>query len=136
MDQGIGRESQTSILVVDDQLIQRALVVAQLEALGYIEILTAADPEEALLTVQHRPFSLCITDNRMPEPGDGIRLIKQYPNAFKTPFIIRSADLQEVAGDIARLRDNGLVIGILPKPNTISGLKRVIDEVTGLAERL
>lgn len=129
MTEGIEHESKRSILVVDDQLPQRALVVAQLEALGYSEILTAADPEEALLIAQGRPFGLCITDNRMPEPKDGIRLIENYPDASETPFVIRSADLGEVAGDIARLRGNGLVIGILPKPSTISGLKRVIDEV-------
>lgn len=133
MTEVIERSPQKTILIVDDELYQHGLLSAQLKALGYDEILIATSREEALPIATTRKPDLCITDNSMPNSGDGIRLIEQYPNAYETPFIIRSASLEDITGDIARLRDQGLVIGTLRKPNNMVNLGRVIDEVTTLS---
>ena len=53
------------ILVVDDEAVQRDLLKGFLTKKGY-EITTAASGEEALDLFSRIPFSLVLTDQKMP----------------------------------------------------------------------
>ncbi len=73
------------ILVVDDNEINRDIIVARLEANGY-ETLQAADGEEALVAVkQHRP-DLVLLDVMMPNL-DGIEACRRLKSDAALPFL-------------------------------------------------
>ena len=73
------------ILVVDDNEINRDIIVTRLEAHGY-ETLQAADGEEALAAVkQHRP-DLVLLDVMMPKL-DGIEACRRLKSDAALPFL-------------------------------------------------
>ena len=63
-----------SILVVDDTLSMRKMVVAVLQPAGY-EVEEAGDGVEALELAKDRLFDLVVTDQNMPRM-DGVSLIR------------------------------------------------------------
>ena len=67
--------SQTpSVLVVEDEIVTRAHVVAILTAAGY-DVVTAEDGADALVLLGQRPFDLILSDIVMPVL-DGLRLLE------------------------------------------------------------
>jgi DNA-binding NtrC family response regulator len=75
------------ILVVDDEIISRAMLESHLLSRGY-DVITAASGEDALAGLAKQPVSLVISDLVMPGM-DGIQLMQaakaHYPNL---PFIV------------------------------------------------
>ena len=53
------------ILIVDDEQVQREMLAGFLKKKGY-EIETAADGKAALALFHEKPFSLVLTDHKMP----------------------------------------------------------------------
>lgn len=88
--------AQTSVLVVDDFAVMRDLVVHQLSLLGYTDVHTASNGEDALRLLASRPFALVLSDWSMPGMS-GLELLQQLratPSLAKLPFILVTAEIQ------------------------------------------
>ena len=69
-----------SILVVDDEALLREYVCMILKEAGYA-VAEAGNPDEALMLLAVRSFSIVISDIQMPE-GDGLTLLKTIRRKF------------------------------------------------------
>ena len=68
--------SEAKVLIVDDESALREIFAKWLASVGCGEVCTAVDGEDALATLQARPFDLMISDVRMPRM-DGITLVRR-----------------------------------------------------------
>jgi PAS domain S-box-containing protein len=80
---------EVAVLCVDDDSQQLELTSTYLQRLdSQLEVLTATDPETALVHVQERPIDCIVSDYKMPEM-DGVEFLREvradYPNL---PFIL------------------------------------------------
>jgi two-component system, NtrC family, response regulator len=78
--------SKSRVLVVDDDASLRRVVQVQLEQEGYL-VSAAASAQQALSSLQVRPFDLIITDLRMPDLS-GLELLKQVRSQYPQTVII------------------------------------------------
>ena len=112
---------KTSILVVDDNLTMRDLLVDTLDAIGYLPT-GASDGSEALQKLKEEKFDLIITDIMMPGI-DGIALLKKvrkdYPN-LPVLFITGVATPE--------IMDQASPDGFLAKPFRISHIEQLIED--------
>ena len=65
------------ILVVEDDAIQREIILDQLETSGYEEAIGMEDGVEAYAYVAENPADLIISDWNMPNM-DGLELLKKF----------------------------------------------------------
>ena len=80
-----------TILIVDDELLNRKLVAGALEAAATYELLEAVDGVEAQAILLERPVDVVVTDLMMPRL-DGLGLLRWAVDACPGPtFIIHSA---------------------------------------------
>jgi two-component system chemotaxis response regulator CheY len=75
------------ILVVEDEKIPRQSIVGMLKALGFEDILEAADGLEALTIIQKQHPHIILSDIEMPNL-DGIALLERIRN-LKNPCSIK-----------------------------------------------
>lgn len=82
IDQTISKSSSTlsTILVVDDNEINRDLLSRQIEAQGY-QAVTAADGKQAIAMIQTGDYDLILLDIIMPEL-DGYEVLKWIRNSY------------------------------------------------------
>jgi two-component system OmpR family response regulator len=116
-DGAIGR-----VLVVDDDVDVRAMLFAALSDEGY-EVITAADGEEAINAVRHRPPDVILLDLMMPRVS-GWGFCERYarepgPHA---PIIVITA----VASQVVRMPEQGIA-RILPKPFSVDAVLRHVE---------
>ncbi|HVP78813.1 MAG TPA: hybrid sensor histidine kinase/response regulator [Thermodesulfobacteriota bacterium] len=78
--------NQEAILVVDDEVDVGAMVSKIINLMGH-EAVTAVNGKEALEILKSRPFSIMITDVKMPEM-DGLELMKVVRDQFPGMYII------------------------------------------------
>ncbi len=78
--------SQETILVVDDEADVGEMVSKIINLMGH-EAATALNGKEALQILRNRPFSIMITDVKMPEM-DGFELMKAVRDQFPGTYII------------------------------------------------
>lgn len=88
----------THVLVVDDALMVRKLVIKCLNEMGFQNIQEANDGKKALDLVLYarNPIGLIICDWNMPEM-DGVELLKKIRSTAKiakTPFIMLTSNSQ------------------------------------------
>lgn len=89
-----------TILCVDDQLINRRLLAAVLEAEGH-RVLTAEDGIQALLILRSTPVDAVVSDILMPRM-DGYRLcaeVRRDPKLDKIPFVFYTATYNSPADE-------------------------------------
>ncbi|MCS6838873.1 MAG: response regulator [Bdellovibrionaceae bacterium] len=93
---------ETVFLVVDDMPTMRELVKAQLNSLGYFEILEAEDGEKALnkfLEAQNgaKPVGVIISDWNMPHVSglDFLKQIRGNPQFQNIPFILLTSESEK-----------------------------------------
>ncbi len=123
MNEDIEHKPQKTILVVDDEELMRRLVQNSLARLNCI-ILEAISPEEALLVYETRSvgklpgLDLLITDIRMPNPRQGIELIKaMVKRGYKGSAIIMSGTMEDyMQSDAEEFSFQGLQVVRLQKP--------------------
>ncbi|OGP99364.1 MAG: hypothetical protein A2026_07220 [Deltaproteobacteria bacterium RBG_19FT_COMBO_46_12] len=80
------RVEKERILVVDDETSVREMVSKIVNLIGH-EAVTTGSGKEALEILKNEPFSIMITDIRMPEM-DGFELIKAVRSHFPDTYII------------------------------------------------
>jgi CheY-like chemotaxis protein len=86
------RPTGRSVLVVDDEPVQRKLAALRLGALGYV-VETAADGQEALSCARHKPPDAIVSDVLMPTlDGFGLcRAVRQDPRLAGVPVVLVSS---------------------------------------------
>ena len=87
-------DKEIIILVVEDDEIQREIVLDQLEIAGYEEAIGMEDGVEAYSYLEENPADLIISDWSMPNM-DGLELLKKIrsnPSLQTLPFIMLTAN--------------------------------------------
>jgi CheY-like chemotaxis protein len=89
-------QRNASILVVDDQATMREIITQQLKYLGFLDVHTAGNGEEALRLLDSQPFQLVLSDWSMPTMSglDLLRQVRQRPTLQSLPFVLITAEIQ------------------------------------------
>jgi CheY-like chemotaxis protein len=125
--------NSNTVLVVDDDPFQCALIAMQLNSLGWNNVLIAGNGAEALTQFsQHQPrIQLIISDLSMPDM-DGLELMRHLAErGFCGGFIVLSGMQNEILSGAAELATaHGLdVLGCLSKPCEIAKLQPLLEKV-------
>ena len=95
---------ETNILVVDDSLNIRRMIVETLQKMGFSKISTAGEANDAMdkLTKsfdQGTPFTLILSDLNMPGPSglDFLQNLKGIENYKSIPFILVTTESEKGA---------------------------------------
>ncbi len=82
--------TSTSVLVVDDSLTVRNIVVKHLKGLGFTDVDVAEDGNLALEQIRQKQYGLLISDWEMPNmSGDEfLKTVRQDPKCMKMPIIM------------------------------------------------
>ncbi|MGK4006448.1 response regulator [Sorangium sp. So ce1036] len=120
-----------TVLVVDDQRENRAVLVAMLGALGF-EMAEAAGGEEALEAASERRFDLVITDLAMPglDGWETMRRLRQAPDREGMTIFASSASV--FLSDQHRSLDAG-ADDFIPKPIDLEELLQKVERHLQLA---
>jgi signal transduction histidine kinase/HPt (histidine-containing phosphotransfer) domain-containing protein len=129
--------SGLNILVVDDNIVNRRVCVAQLQKLGVWSISEAEDGRQAIAAAQNQAFDLILMDVQMPEI-DGLQATEQIRRSrtnSKQPRIVGLT-----ASSLSEEREKCLGAGMddkLTKPMRIDELKAVLKATVkiGSADR-
>ena len=123
--------SSPRILVVDDEIYIRDLLVKALGNLGYESVDSASDGADAWEALQKKSYCLVITDQKMPRVA-GLELIERMRSAgMLQPVILISGTMptEEVN------RNPGLrVDAMLPKPFTVAKLSATMEKLLEATE--
>lgn len=110
----------STILVVEDEVLIRAMVGELLRDEGYI-VIEAGNAEEAMTILATKAPDLIVTDVRMPGELDGIALTAMIRETDKSvPIILTTTHLVELAG----LLDSRT--HFFPKPYSLTALTELI----------
>ncbi|WP_225411721.1 sigma-54-dependent transcriptional regulator [Stigmatella hybrida] len=114
--------SPARILAVDDDPHARDLLRRLLGTLG--EVMQAAHPEGAVERLtEDGPFDLVLTDMAMPNPGDGLRVLKEVKTRLPdTPVIVVTA-FGNVEGALDSIQQGAF--DYLAKPFDVDAIMRV-----------
>jgi DNA-binding NtrC family response regulator len=114
-----------TILIVDDNANMSALLSEMLEVFEY-ESELAADGAEALEKLDAGPFSMVITDMRMPHMS-GLQLLKQVRTRYpKMPVVLISGySVSDVEGDSEGTKPDGF----LAKPFMMSDIEELLNSL-------
>lgn len=123
---------ETHILVVDDSLNIRRLVVDNLNRLGFKKITTAEDANEAMKKLNasyetENPVKLVLSDLNMPGPS-GLDFLKQVRSvtSFKTlPFLLVTTESEK--GAVIEAAMSG-VSAYIVKPFNLETLTKRLGE--------
>lgn len=121
----------THVLVVDDSLNIRRIIVDSLQRLGFSKITTAEDSVEALGKLkffsQTNPIGLVLSDLNMPGPS-GLELLKQIRGQAEfvsLPFILVTTESEK--GAVIEAAASG-VSGYIVKPFNLETLTKKIKD--------
>ncbi|MGK2945575.1 MAG: response regulator [Desulfuromonadales bacterium] len=115
------------ILIAEDSLTMRSLIVSTIEAMGDYETVEAGNGFEALRILPREKVDLIITDINMPDINglELISFIRNNENYRNTPLIIISTESSE------RDREKGLTLGAnayLVKPFAPDQLQQLLRD--------
>lgn len=123
---------ETHVLVVDDSLNIRRVIVDGLNRLGFIKTTTAEDTSEAIAKLSFfaqtpTPVQLILSDLNMPGPSGldflkQLRSMKEYANM---PFILITTESEK--GAVIEAAVSG-VSGYIVKPFNIETLSKRLKE--------
>jgi two-component system chemotaxis response regulator CheY len=120
------------ILIVDDSVVARRMLVGQLRELGYSDVVESASAEDALAKLHESrkgvPFSLIVADLRMPGmPGDQFVQRLQQETDFKViPKLIASVETDRLVVLNALLCGAD---GYILKPTSTPVLKEKLSKI-------
>jgi two-component system chemotaxis response regulator CheY len=118
-----------SILVVDDSMIMRTILVMNLKRLLGVKITEAVNGRDALTKLENGGFDLVLTDMNMPEMG-GAELIGQIRTGLKSDIPIVIITTKGESKD----RDLGISLGAngyVTKPVNMVELIRAVLKFLG-----
>src|SRR3984885_7243520 len=80
----------TAVLVVDDSLTVRNIVVKSLRNLGFSDVYAAEDGKLALERMREKQYGLLISDWEMPNMSgeDFLKTVRRDPKCMKMPIIM------------------------------------------------
>ena len=119
-----------NILVVDDNIVNRRVCVAQLQKLGVRKIVEAEDGRQAIAAAQSKAFDLILMDVQMPEI-DGLQATHQI--RLSLPYSKQPRIVGLTANALSEERERCLGAGMddkLTKPVRMEELKRVLETVS------
>jgi two-component system chemotaxis response regulator CheY len=118
------------VLIVDDQLTMRSLIQSALQQIGFTDIASAVDGEDALKALLQKPAHLVISDFNMPNlDGLGLlRAIRGHEPLRKTAFIMLTGRADK---DLVQRAVQYGVNNYIAKPFTAAALKAKIEGVFG-----
>ena len=117
-----------SLLVAEDDLFNRLLVVSMLAKNKEIEVIEAKDGEEALKILLEKQIDIALLDINMPKM-DGLQILKeirQIDTVANIPIMIISSDETEQKQSLALGAD-----AFIPKPFNLKALEQQIYDVLG-----
>jgi two-component system chemotaxis response regulator CheY len=121
-------DPKTKVLVVDDMLTMRKIIIKILKELGFLDITEAANGEEAWQKTQSGQFGLIISDWNMPVCSglEFLKKVRAAPELSKLPFLLVTAEAeqQQVLEAIKSGVDQYIV-----KPFTAQSLKAKLEAV-------
>lgn len=122
------------ILVIDDQMVMRRLVVDILRLLGFKHVDIAASGMDALQKIEAlngESYDLMLVDWNMPDM-DGLEFIEEYKQRYDDkPAFVMLTGKREVS-DVHEALSHG-IDGYIVKPVSKDGLK---DKLQSVFERL
>ena len=82
--------TSTSVLVVDDSLTVRNIVVKHLKGLGFTDVDVAEDGNLGLEKIHQKQYGLLISDWEMPNMSgeEFLKMVRQDPKCMKIPIIM------------------------------------------------
>jgi two-component system, chemotaxis family, chemotaxis protein CheY len=117
------------VLVVDDYMLTREMVVSILRQIGFLRILVAEDGEQAITQLGNHRFGLVICDWNMPNVT-GIEVLKAMRDKdeayAKTPFLMLTAE--GYRENVVAAKEAG-VTDYIVKPFTALTLIKKIEEL-------
>ncbi|CAA7611313.1 response regulator [Magnetospirillum sp. UT-4] len=116
------------VLIAEDSVLLRRLVVSMLQVAGDFVVDEAGDGAEALAALRANRYDLVVSDWNMGGL-DGLQLfraMRDEPALAGIPFILMSGE--HTPDTIARAVDAG-VFGFLPKPFSRDQLARQVERV-------
>jgi signal transduction histidine kinase/DNA-binding NarL/FixJ family response regulator len=119
-----------SILLADDNVINRQVVMMQLKKLGITEVDTVQNGEEAVSAFHSKAYSLILMDNMMPimdglEATRRIRAMEEDEMRHPTPVIAMTGNVME--GEKDKCIDAGMN-DFIGKPFTLEELNNVVQK--------
>jgi two-component system, chemotaxis family, chemotaxis protein CheY len=80
----------TPVLVVDDSLTVRNIVVKSLKGLGFTDVDVAEDGNVGLERIRQKQYGLLISDWEMPNMGgdEFLKTVRGDPKSMRTPIIM------------------------------------------------
>lgn len=117
------------ILVVDDDPGQRSLLDSFLKSQGF-ETVVVSSGDQALVALRTGPFSLMISDVRMPGMSglETLRQARQEHASLPVLLVTAYADIRDAVG---AMRDGA--VNYLPKPIDLDELLAIVKQAAGLA---
>ena len=131
--------SRLNILVVDDNIVNRRVCVAQLQKLGVWSISEAEGGRQAIAAAQNQAFDLILMDLQMPEI-DGLEATHQIRLALSSSNSRQPRIVGLTANAVSEERERCLAAGMddkLSKPVRIDELKAALQatDKIGSADR-
>jgi EAL domain-containing protein (putative c-di-GMP-specific phosphodiesterase class I) len=128
----MNEKAESTVLVVEDSVVQRRHMVSLLEGLGFSQVLEASDGQEALTLLAGRDgeaLYLLITDVDMPGM-DGIELIGRLSESLQVQNLIvtsaRDPRMLETVESICAEDQQMRLLGTVPKPVSAAGLAALL----------
>jgi len=124
--------AEVKVLVVDDFQTMREMMKACLRQLGYKDIQTAANGEEALDLITQNKFDLILCDWHMPGKK-GIDVLKEVRKnqGATVPFILATSESEQSC--VVQAIESG-VSNYIIKPFNVDTLKKKIESAVKKAE--
>jgi CheY-like chemotaxis protein len=122
-----GNARARTILLVDDEVLTRMTIARQLRDCGYT-VIEAANAEEALIVLGHRPVELHIvlTDIEMPGSMDGFALANWVRQNLPELEVILAGTLPRAVDAAVKLCESGPVPGRYERHNLLAAIKRLM----------
>jgi len=129
------RDSLKTVLLAEDNPINRRVALGMLEKLGFT-VAIAEDGQQALAAYRQNPFDIVIMDCQMPvmDGYEATRAIRELEGTQRHAIII-ALTANAIAGDRQQCLDAGMD-DYLAKPARINALVAVIDHQLRQAELL
>jgi CheY-like chemotaxis protein len=114
---------KTTLLIAEDDLFNRLLVVSMLAKNKEIEVLEAKDGEEALAMLLERNVDILLLDIHMPKMNglETLQEIRQIESIADIPIMVISSDETEKNQSLALGAD-----AFIPKPFNLKALEQQV----------